>query len=362
MKIGILTFHDTHNFGACLQAWSLSEVIRGWGYEVEFINYHNSYLNSADIVPTRKPTFYIRNPKRFVKAILVEGPIRRKYCNLKKILFQKNTLSKPVTKKNINDVLLDKDVLIIGSDQVWNFQINGNDYTFFGKNIDERVLCLTYGVSAGILWNHEQKKEVLQYIGRFQQFLVREQSLADQLYHMINEKKPIYVVADPTMLIPQKRWKMIGGRKSEYSFGKYVLIYFYSDKLRQYAKWYAEKYNFELVEINYGLRRHRAYHKVKPEKVEQWLWLIDHAEALFTSSYHGTLFSLYLHTNFYVDDSKNQERFKSLLAEFDLEDRIIHSNFNESEKIQWESVDEKINEMRMNSLSCLSGLLHEVEE
>lgn len=362
MKIGVLTFYDTHNFGACLQAWSLSEVLRGWGHEVEFINYHNSYLNSADIVPTRKFTFYIRNPKRFVKAILVEGPIRRKYRNLKKILFQKNTLSKPVTEKNINDVLLDKDVLVIGSDQVWNFQINGNDYTFFGKNIDERVPCLTYGVSAGILWNREKEKEVLQYIARFQQFLVREQSLADQLYRMTDGKKVIHVVADPTMLTSQKKWKMIGGTKVKYSFGKYVLVYFYSDQLRQYAKRYAEKYNFELVEVNYGLRRHRAFHTVKPEKVEQWLWLIDHAEVLFTSSYHGTLFSLYLHTNFYVDDSKNPERFKSLLSKLHLEDRILHSNFNESEKIQWESVDEKINEMRIDSLNCLSGLLREVEE
>ena len=68
MKIGILTFHDTHNFGACLQAYALSEVLRRWGHEVEFINYHNDYLGSSQVIPVVSFLHYVRNPKLFIKA------------------------------------------------------------------------------------------------------------------------------------------------------------------------------------------------------------------------------------------------------------------------------------------------------
>ena len=38
MKIGIVTFHNAHNYGAVLQAWSLQEYLRLQGHEVEIVN------------------------------------------------------------------------------------------------------------------------------------------------------------------------------------------------------------------------------------------------------------------------------------------------------------------------------------
>ena len=39
MKIGILTFHRAHNYGAVLQCYALQEVLKGMGHEVEVIDY-----------------------------------------------------------------------------------------------------------------------------------------------------------------------------------------------------------------------------------------------------------------------------------------------------------------------------------
>ena len=38
MKIGIVTFHSAHNYGAVLQAWSLQEYLKEQGHQPEIVN------------------------------------------------------------------------------------------------------------------------------------------------------------------------------------------------------------------------------------------------------------------------------------------------------------------------------------
>lgn len=44
MKIGILTFHCAHNYGAVLQAYGLQEYLRSQGHETYIIDYRPGYL------------------------------------------------------------------------------------------------------------------------------------------------------------------------------------------------------------------------------------------------------------------------------------------------------------------------------
>ena len=43
MKIGILTYHRSHNYGALLQAIALRHVLEEMGHEVTFIDYWPAY-------------------------------------------------------------------------------------------------------------------------------------------------------------------------------------------------------------------------------------------------------------------------------------------------------------------------------
>lgn len=361
MKIGILTFHDTYNFGACLQVYALSEILREWGHETEIINYHNDYLSSHRVIPISSFSYYAKNPKALIKAVLFEKTTRQRYRNLKAFLFSSNSLSKAVTSIDINDVLIDKDLLIIGSDQVWNLKINDNDYTFFGKNISEKVPCLTYGVSAGEVWMPEQVNNILKYIGRFNCFLVREQSLADQLRKILGDTKEIYVVADPTVLLPHEKWEKIKGNVPEYSFKNYFLIYHYDRTLLQYAKNYAKKKGLKVIAIYDGRHIEKNIQTVKVEKIEQWLWLIQNATVIYTSSYHCTLFALYFHTDFYVYNIHNSERLKSLLCSLKLENRNVCFEQNTEVPIVWKDIDKSIDEMRETSLNHLSDMLNKTK-
>ncbi len=44
MRIGILTFHCAHNYGAMLQCYALQEYLKGRGDEVYVIDYRPDYL------------------------------------------------------------------------------------------------------------------------------------------------------------------------------------------------------------------------------------------------------------------------------------------------------------------------------
>ena len=39
MKIGIITFHGSHNYGSVLQAYATQETIKKLGYQSEIINF-----------------------------------------------------------------------------------------------------------------------------------------------------------------------------------------------------------------------------------------------------------------------------------------------------------------------------------
>lgn len=42
MRIGIITFHASHNYGSMLQAWALQTYLEKQGHQVEIVNYRSN--------------------------------------------------------------------------------------------------------------------------------------------------------------------------------------------------------------------------------------------------------------------------------------------------------------------------------
>ena len=68
MKIGILTYHRAHNYGALLQAYALQTYLRGLGHEVEIIDYWPDYLAEESKF---NPDFRARRLWGKIKSILL---------------------------------------------------------------------------------------------------------------------------------------------------------------------------------------------------------------------------------------------------------------------------------------------------
>ena len=47
MKVGILTFHRAHNYGAVLQCYALQEILKRKGHTVQIIDYRQPVLQSV---------------------------------------------------------------------------------------------------------------------------------------------------------------------------------------------------------------------------------------------------------------------------------------------------------------------------
>ena len=71
-KIGILTFVNTINFGASLQAYALQEVIESFGNKAEIIKYKNRGVEAQEHNSGKIGL------KKLVKAFILGGGLKKK--------------------------------------------------------------------------------------------------------------------------------------------------------------------------------------------------------------------------------------------------------------------------------------------
>ena len=77
MRIGILTFHCAHNYGAMLQCYALQEYLKGRGDEVYVIDYRPDYLTHP--YKKHKLSHWLsKDPLRTLKRLLSEPFLLKK--------------------------------------------------------------------------------------------------------------------------------------------------------------------------------------------------------------------------------------------------------------------------------------------
>ncbi len=80
------------------------------------------------------------------------------------------------------------------------------------------------------------------------------------------------------------------------------------------------------MQTPYFRRPTKTYHKkdtISSANPIEFISLIKYADFIFTSSYHGMVFSLIFHKQFFASFSENSDRAESLLTSLDLKDHLI---------------------------------------
>lgn len=93
---------------------------------------------------------------------------------------------------------------------------------------------------------------------------------------------------------------------------------------------------------------------------QDWLSSIYNSDIIITDSFHGCVFSILFHKDFYVmkNDFGGNTRINSLLSLFGLENRLIKKgSISEANPIDWTFVEEKLQLMRNFSLDYLNKAL-----
>ena len=348
-KVGLITIHDTVNFGSLLQTFSLYKALEKMGVDIELIDY------KCRAIQERETTFAPREWKSWRDVIfffLSHKQLKKKRDRYVDFLHHEMKMSPEYDINSVKETNARYSTFIDGSDIVWGMKITGGDFSYMLDFAEESKRKLAFSASVGTKWESEYEPKVKSLLSRFEFITVREHLASEWIAPLIGKGVPI--TCDPTMLMDRFFWQKYGEEKTKLR-EKYVLVYMSADnhKSVQDAIDYAGRYNFKVLFIHHGLP-YRGSKRVIPTRVQEWINLIKNAEVVFTGSYHGLLFSMYLHTPVFYYNRAYSARMISLCKELGIEHReAIGNNVLEDKPIDFQLADKVMDEKRQYAFSIL---------
>lgn len=310
MKVGILTFHDAHNYGAVLQAYALKKYIKSLGYDVKVINYHHHTI--PDGYPKEA------NEERWEKF---DEFIKELTDNEQFVYTCEEDLEK-----------LDIDFWICGSDQIWNTEITRGFNKGFFLDFNTRGKKISYAVSMGIpSLPEEEEAHFKRALNGLHHISVREESLKH--YAQKHTDKEINKTLDPTLLLEEKDYENL---LEENKYGDYILIYALGpdERLTKIAKRISTEKGVKIVELNDKKQENYFCDQVSSAGPKEFLTLIKNANAIITNSFHGTIFSIIFEKEFYTITRLNRNsRMENILDIVGMRDRLI-DNIEEIDNVK----------------------------
>lgn len=319
-KIGILTLHRANNYGAVLQNFALLKAIESLGFSAETIDYiipeiDKAYapkllLKNKNIFRMLKANCWnVFNKKNELVQYNKYADFRDEHLKISTDSFDNSTIS------NSN-----YDLYIIGSDQIWNKGIVGEEHKqTFCLNFTSKKKA-SYAASCGSINCSFDLSEIKD----FDYITVREQELCDYLNNNGIKTK---VVCDPTLLLTKEDWlDLILDVSADHS--NYVYLYYIGsgrDEAAQIAKDVASNLGNKVYYSHRVDRRSRKYgiNKFSDGPLD-FLREIANSDYTVVSSFHGTVFSILFEKQFFaLLDIKTGSRVKTLLTKIGLEDRIV---------------------------------------
>ena len=243
------------------------------------------------------------------------------------------------------------DVYMVGSDQIWNPRICSNIAPYFLDFAPDGARCVSYASSFGV---NELSGPVFykykQWLKRFSYIGLREKSGVNIVKGMALDAKVAHVL-DPTLLLTVEDWSRVAIEPNKKPHGTYLLLYdlIASSETVALAKRWANQNGWDVIRIGDG-----AYGP------GEFIWLFSHAEAVVTNSFHGTVFSILHHRQFYSvipTGVTNAGRIESLLQSLSLSHRLVNASMcgrlEFGPRIEFESVDALLEKMQAKSIDFL---------
>ena len=128
MKIGLLTIHNTQNYGSLLQTYSTYKALHELGLDIDLIDYRNDAITRRE-----KPNDLVESisVKQIVKYFIWGNAQKKKYNSIMQFLKENTSMSPEYDKTSIVNANKVYEGFIVGSDIVWGTNITGRDMTYF---------------------------------------------------------------------------------------------------------------------------------------------------------------------------------------------------------------------------------------
>lgn len=303
MKVGILTYHFSDNYGALYQAYSLRRWFLDQGIEARFLNYHPRHVEEGGAFD--RP-FDPRNWRKnatiaYMKLVHVRGKLlgdRAQKASFTEFIHKQLGVEGPrrLHGSELAPDVAGLDLLVCGSDQIWNPSVQfGLDPVYFLSFPGaERCRCASFAPSFGrselAPRYHEQIRAL---IGHLDDVSVRESSGADIVRAVTGREAA--VVPDPTILLG--RFDTILGPISPDNS-----VFCYALRTDETIREVAEEVRTAVGGPLYSPRTSRQRWRdigtgVRPGPVD-WLRMLARASTVVSNSFHGITLSVILNRPF----------------------------------------------------------------
>lgn len=351
MAVKILTFHRALNYGAVLQCVALYKKVAMLNEDTYVYDY---------ITPKMKDSYKVFKPQKTLGgniAQIITLPIKlRKKRRFEKFLYNNVKLT-----KNVND----NDVLITGSDQVFNYRASDFDKTYFLDFVKDNCNKNSYAASFGLNDIEDiYKDDYRTLLEGFNHLSVREERGKE----LVNELcgRECEIMPDPVFLMTPEEWKTYGSVCNKMK-EDYILLYLMAKtpSAVAFARALSKKTGLKVCFIdNYELKLMREFSIKRGTGPDEWINLFYNAKYVVTNSFHGTAFSILFNKELFVELLPESygvnSRIENILSKYGLSDRIINGKKVDefSTGISYDSINEKIADERSCAESYLKHIIN----
>ena len=339
MRVGILTFHRATNYGTALQAFATEKGIKKLGVETEMIDYRPEYIERT--LHVRKLTD-AKSPKEIasiiVNAVLYPNMAKRKSESFKRFFSLMNVSDDIcLTTDDVAKASRKYDVVLSGSDQLFNRNITGDDKTYFLSFEHKRKVTFASSFGERKL-SADRVEEIAPYFSEFDALSVREKTARDilaQIKKVNVSAKSATSVLDPTFMLTKDEWNEYADPTLKLPKDGYILTYYMLETplLRDITAKLQQKTGLKVVNIKPS-KKQVILHQGKNLSYagpSEFLACYKNASYVVTNSFHGTAFAINYGIPFFTSTlpvsmaGEVNSRLEDICELFDLSHRWIDS-------------------------------------
>ncbi len=344
MKIGILSLVLGRNYGGILQQYALKKYLESQGHQVVILNRQPNESNF--IKQTLREMLKAFGMKRF-------NTFPRKEPNLESFIQREFQVTAPASSSKAFKVLCrteNIDAIVYGSDQIWRCEFErhfGLDY--FGVSTPVAIKQVAYAPSFGLdTWEYstQETTQITKSFANFTAISSREESGVSLIKNYLHYDAAL--VCDPTILLTADDYSKIASKPLQSK--PYCFIYWLGDKetMDEVVNNHLQEKGMDVISIN--LRTDYPL-----PSIEDWLSYLINAEYVITDSFHGTVFSLLFHKQFFIHCNKSGGfgRLETLLKRVGAGSKLLNPNI----EIDYSVINDRVSEFRSQSQSFLNQAL-----
>lgn len=321
LKAGILTLSASDNCGSLLQAYALQQILsKKYACSVEIIDFR---CKGSDKIYSIIPPNPLAEKYRFINAMANYKTLKRQKdsyeCFRRTYLNLTNDRYKTI--KDLISIDGKYDIIITGSDQVWNMKMQDFDDAYFlGWVKKSRKISYAASLGGHAIYEARNSEEIKNWLYEFEAISVREKVGLEAITDCL-ENKNVKMVLDPTLLLSSKEWDNFSGDRI--INGKYIFYYswaYNNDYINRLVEYFSAVFGLPVYVINAS-----KWTRYKPSRYNfilckemgptAFLSLMKYAEYALVQSYHGVIFAYQLRKKFWLLDDHTENEMDSRLKQ-----------------------------------------------